>query len=238
MSKKRESPIKDPVIPYVRFESLDGKLAFEALLGDGAVVPSDGYGGWEVRDRPRRTGLTRWRGVNPLRFDIPLLFDNFASGEGKPVEFQIRQLEKMAGLDKDVEEPPIVGFNSAGVIQHDARNWADGDWVIENIEWGDADRNAAGNITRQAATVKLLQYIEDDALSDESAAQRRKRKAKTNNKPINKHKYYHVREGDTLIKIAVSQLNDSKKWRLLSKLNGIRDPHKVLKRGKRIKLHA
>ena len=228
-----------PSLGWIEFASLENKpLRFVCLLGDGSPTPTAGYGGWIVKDRERRTGLTRWPGVGPLEMDIPVLFDSFAEGDGLKIENDIRQLEKMAGLDTGVDEPPLVMFDSAGVVPHDAHGAPQNIWVIKDIQWGDADRNQYGNRTRQAATIQVMLYVEDGVLTNESSAARRKaanaKKKSDKGKKKNgaKSKKYTVKNGDTLQTIAKKELKKTSRWKEIVKLNkNLRDPRKKLQPG-------
>lgn len=233
-SKKPQS------LGYIVFESYTGGYSFECLLGDGSPVVTAGYGGWQVTPRAKRRGLTEWNGNDPLAIDIPILFDGWAAG--KIVEAPIGQLEKMAGLEKGMNEPPLVTFDSHGVVPHDATNASQLDWVIEGIQWGDADRNSNGDRLRQAATVTVRQHIEDDSLNLDSPANRRKKKKKQQQKKGKaqrgaKHKRYVVKAGETLEQIAAKELGSSHRWRELRDLNPrFRDPKKHLPAGTIIRL--
>lgn len=225
---------------YIAFESYDPHFACVALLGDGNPIPTDGYGGWQSVARIRRRGLTEWQGNNPLVIDIMIIFDGFA--EGKSQESAIRQLEKMAGLEQGMREPPLLTFDSGGLVPHDATDAAHNDWVISDIKWGDADRDHRGNRTRQAATVTVMQYIEEDALSMASPAQRRRRKQNLQKKKGRaqrgaKEKRYVVGNGETLESIAAKPhsqggLGKSSRWHELKKLNPrFRDAKRILDPG-------
>lgn len=225
--------IPEPIIGHVTFRSYVPKYEFTARLGDGAIVPSDGFGGWDVTPRPRRRGLTEWNGNNPMTIDIPVLFDHFRAGTS--VEDDVQQLERMAGWGGQGGEPPLLAFNSGGLIPHDQHDGPTHDWVISAVAWGDADRNDHGNRIRQAATITVMEYVEDDVLSDESAAQRhkarknaQKHKGKTGkNKKVGHLPPYTVKAGDTISKIAKSQLKNANRWREIAKLNHIRDPKNI-----------
>lgn len=227
-----------PSLGYVTFVSFsdnhaaDG-LEFTALLGDGSPTPKGGYAGWETIDRSRRVGLTEWKGVDPLSLEIPLLFDNFA--DGSSIELAIRQLEKMAGLSSDINEPPLVIFDSGGVIPHDSSNASHLDWIVSDIQWGDADRNRYGNRIRQAVTLTVMEYIDDDHLSRTSAARRRRHRRRRNqhhNQARGRaHKKRYVVKGanETLETIAAHILHSAHRWREIRKLNPkFRDPKKKI----------
>jgi hypothetical protein len=223
---------RDPAVPvfpsmgalgYITFESYGSTDTYKctALLGDGTPVVKDGYAGWQSVPRARRRALTEWVGNNPLTIDIPILFNGFASNSSQ--EAAIRQLEKMAGLDEDMGQPPYVAFDSGGVVQHDASHAGHIDWVISDIQWGDADRRDDGHRTRQAATVTMMQVPDDDRLSLASPAQKRLAKkrrqdARKRAQKGAKKKVYVVKAGETLETIAARThekggLGNAKRWR-------------------------
>jgi hypothetical protein len=238
-----------PPMGYVRFVSDDPDYRFSVRLGDGLPEVTDGYSGWSVTQRPRKRGLTEWKGNNPLTIKIPVLFDKFLQdahgqgGQGVIVEQQIRQLEAMAGLTKTLrdEEPPLVKFHSNGVIPHDEHDATQNEWVIYGIEWGAATRNPQGNRTRQAADITVMLHVADKELTQSSAIKAKaKKKKKGSNHKSAKHKTHKVVKGETLSTIARDELDDSTRWRDIASKNPIkgkarRDP-KSVKVGETLKM--
>lgn len=227
-------------IGFVEFGSDDGKYYVQTLLGDGTGNPTGGYGGWSIKARARRRGFTVWDGNEPLQIDIPIMI-NYDNRDGVAGETDCKQLEAMAGVTKGftMREPPLVWFDSGGLIPHDLVDNPDQDWVIQDIQWGDCERTTYGNRWRQAAIVKVMQFIEDDEVKNVSAAQRRKgrKRAKKRGSKLRgaKKKVYTVKHGDTLQRIASKQLGSSKRWHEIAKLNAIRDGSK-LKVGEQLRL--
>jgi hypothetical protein len=177
--------------------------------------------------------------------DVPILIDNFAAGHS--IEPQITQLERMAGRMRPGQpdhEPPLVNFESMGVVPHDNHREPQTEWVISNLEWGDADRNIDGNRIRQAVTVTFLEYIEDDDLAGLTSAQRRK--LKNTKKSVKKgkgakgakEKRYVVKgSAETMETIAARELGKSSRWHEIKQLNPkYRDPNKVIPAGSIINL--
>lgn len=228
-----------PDLGFIEFESYDPYYHFIARIGDGDVEPTGGYGGWAPTQRIRRRSLTEWPGNDPLKIDVPVLFDGLV--DNTSVEDDIRQLEKMAGLEIDTGEPPLLTFDSAGVVPHDKTHASQNDWVIADLTWGKSDRNQYGHRIRQAVTVHLLLYVEDDQLRDDSSAARRrrttkKRAAKGKKSKGARVKRYTVKAGDTLSSIAARLLGSPSRWHDIAAVNpSIRDP-KALKVGQVIKL--
>ena len=212
--------VNAPPMGYIRFVSDDPHFAFTARLGDSVPQVTNGYAKWTIKPRPRKRGLTHWDGSELLQMDIPILFDNFRAGES--VEDDIRELEKMAGLDATLsdDEPPLVVFHSNGVVMNDLHDASQNEYVVTNITWGDADRNRYGNRVRAACTVEVTLYSADDVLGKSSAFKNRKRKStKKKGKRGAKHKTHHVKSGETLSTIARDELGDAKRWREIAAKN-------------------
>jgi hypothetical protein len=222
----------DPPLGKVRFVALDPFHTFIALIGDGPLPPTGGYGGWNSVARRRRRGLTVFDGNDPMKIEVPVLFDSFRSGES--VEDDITELERMGGwgLPKGRNEPPLVNFDSSGVIPHDHHDNSTLDWVVEDITFGDkVERNSVGNRVRQDAIVHLMEFIEDDNLKDNSSAARRRAKkvgAKRRKKRKSKVKLIAVKNGETVAHVAARELGSSSRTREILDLNGIRDPKSVV----------
>lgn len=143
----------------VSFTSDDG-LSVTALLDADSPTLSGGYGGWEVVDRPKRVGLTRFKGRNPFRQDIPIIFDGYKESHSQ--ESKIERLEKMALQPNVMEEPRKITVDGQA-------HRTELTWIIEDIEWdkGNVIWSPEGDSAvrlRQAAIVKLLQYVDDDVI--------------------------------------------------------------------------
>lgn len=202
----------------VTFFTTAPSLSVTVRMGNDEPKLSGGYGGWEVVPRPRRLGLTVWRGRNPFGLDIPILFDDF-SGDGS-VEQDISKLERMALPPKALEEPPVVRIR--GPVPRSNLLW-----VIADITWGASTSTvtASGRV-RQEATVHLLRYFAEDTVQLQTAAQ----KSRDANKPKKKSggkKMLAVTAGDSLSSIAARELGDASRWGEIADLNGIRDPRSI-----------
>lgn len=231
-----------PSLGYIFIWSESPEHHLLCLLGDKAAQPAPGnnaYGGWEKVKRRRGRSLSEWIGVDGLTLSVPILIDNFAAGTS--IEDQITELERMAGRSRpgapDVE-PPLVYFNAGGAVPHDYHRESSLDWVIEEIEWGDCERNTSGNRTRQAATLLVAEYVEDDDLASLTPAQRRrKQQSKTSTKKGKgaksaKKPRYLIKNGDTLESVAARELGKASRWVEIKKLNPkYRDPTKPLPAG-------
>lgn len=207
-----------------------------------APIVVAGYGGWSRVPRPRKKALTEWVGRDSMSIEIEFLIDAFAQFDvrfpGVFVEKNIRALERMAGIDRDDPEPPLIEVTSvpAKLIPHNEVRASHVKWFIDALVW---DRNtiitlSSGNRVRAGGTVTITQFVEDERMDTKTAVEKRKRDSAE--KGASK-KTYIVRPGDTLSKIAARKdiYGDASKWKRIATANGIRDPKK-LKVGKKLKI--
>lgn len=77
------------------------------LIGDGGARITDGFGGWEIVPRPRKTGMTLWTGFQPITLEIPLIFHTKSReyDEGKELENDCATLAQLAGRGEPVAVP-------------------------------------------------------------------------------------------------------------------------------------
>lgn len=228
------------MVPSPGFVSFTGGgHSVEVMLGEGHCTITGGYGGWDVIARPQAVGIATWRGFEPLRMTVPILFNHHGEGEGAGLKTQaeILTLEKMAGrgiTGTRSEEPPIVTVDApGGVVPHQ-----DQDWVIESIDWGDGIVHRAGNWTRRAAVVTLLQKKTAPKLEERASRRSGGKGAPSGGKggpAKSASKTVKVREGQTLRGLAKTHLGDADRWKDIAKLNDIRDPRN-LKEGATIKI--
>jgi hypothetical protein len=181
-------------------------LRVTALRGMSAPKVNGGYGGWEEVSRPRKVGLTEWRGRSPFRLALPLLIEGFPTDS---VEVACSTLERMA-LPGAASEPPQVTIQK-GAVPH-----SDLIWVIESLDWGDMVIYGDNNRVRQDVTVNLLQYVKADRLNVKGGAN-----------PGTHPTTYTVKKGDNLRKAAVAVYGDPGKAKTLQQANGIRDPNNL-----------
>jgi hypothetical protein len=219
---------------WVRLEDTeDPGRALLCRLGEGNVDLVAGPGGWEEVNRPGRTPVTRWRHAAGLRVDVPLWLNN---ERRESVEPQIRMLASLAGLTASEREgePPSLIFDTGGVSPWDAQSYPESTWVIDALAWGtNVLYNNAGNRYRQDATVTLLQFADDQLVSDKSLALRRA----VHKGKLRVPKTYRTVVGDTLVSVARKKLGSIDRWTEIAKLNpGHRDPRIELKRGTVLRL--
>jgi hypothetical protein len=217
-----------PAVPkgFVRFRSGDVNVMVRVggTEKNNAANLSEGYGGWEAVRRPRDRALVEWLGHEPMMLTIPIMFDglrNTNTNWGASVESAIKLLEhlthKLAGYDS----PPRI-FAEGDVIP-----FSDREWVINNIEWtgDDVRRPEDGERVRASATIELLEWVDYDVIQSKTSSAK-KRKNSTSKKSVHtkqKKGKYKVKEGDTLKKIAKSELGSAAKWKDIADFNGIRD---------------
>jgi hypothetical protein len=238
---KSKTEARDPSrTGFIVFASWDPHYEVECLLGDGAGNLTAGFGGWDKIKRDRRTSLTEWSGRDGMEIPIPVIFENWRSGES--IEPDIKQIEKMAGLgNQGGGEPPLMTFNTGGVVAHDYHDAPKHDWVITDVEFGDCVKNNYGNRVRQIATITVSQYIDDDVLEKLSPAGKHRDKnkgkiKKGTERSGGKKKEYVVKfTHQSLVAIAKEVLGDGKRWHEIAKLNNIRDP-KATKKGQLLRI--
>lgn len=220
----------------------DPALEFEAIIVK-PFVPTTGYGGWRRIARPRRRALTEWAGRDSVSMTGEFMLDNVDEGRGFELKQAIDTLERMAGVNKDDPEPPLVRLHSnpAPLVMHSFHHAAHVWWYVDGLAW-DADAfiyNREGNPVRAKGTLVLTQHVEDERLQELSSVERRKRRKATPKKGQGKKgakvKRYVVKSGDTLSSIAARHLGSARRWQEIAKLNGIRDP-KAVKVGQTLRL--
>jgi hypothetical protein len=175
-----------------------GADTFNVLAGDEGPRIVAGYAELDVVDRPGRTGLSVFRGYQPLRMEIDVVFMSMdtASGwrnkESADVEEGIRLLERMAGRGRGLNgagssPPPVIRVsttNSAGttvpLIPHNYQsspvNTSAPLWRVADIDPGTVWRNRYGGRIRWETTITLQQHIKVNLISrsaSERAAGRR-----------------------------------------------------------------
>jgi hypothetical protein len=231
------------------------QLKVTAKLGKGLAQITDGYGTWELVQRPRRQSLTQWTGRPPFSMQVPLLIDGWGKDrevvrtdpsqiqahgrftlKDRGIEIDISDLERMSQPPTSGEQPPIV--HVTGDVPKSDPNL---DWVISAIEWGDAIRGAQGRRVRQEVTVTFLRYIEPDYVVPGKARVLAASQADVglitlaDTSTVSAGRVVYAQQGDSLADIAVREYGDATKWVALADLNNIRDP-KAIVEGQRLRL--
>lgn len=221
----------DATVTFHQVDPKGGSLTAE--LGDG-VPTVTGAGGWNLVPREKQTSITEWQGYDPLSMDIPIVFDGFL--DDTSIEQSIKSLYWLMRQPQGPRHEPAVLSLSGPIPYTELR------WVINNIQpvtGGDAElRRSDGNRVRFTATVTLVQYVAGNTVTSHKPSPAKRHKGTTSRKGgTTRVRYYTVRSGDTLPKIASRLLHSSNKWHDIAKLNNIRDPNHV-KVGTRLKIPA
>jgi hypothetical protein len=191
------------------------------LRGDAPPIPDGGAGKWEVIDRPKRKGVTRYVGSDPLKLAISVLFDGWTSNIS--VE---RDIARLIAMSREVSgEPPKITVNEKSkeglpITDYGMR------WVIDSIAWG---QNALYEVDgddlvryRQDATVNLVEWVPITTLKVGQSG------SGTGAKGTGaRHKTHVVKKGETLPIIAVREYGDRSKWKAIAKRNNISDPRHI-----------
>lgn len=212
----------------------------ECYLGPTPPKVIGGYARWENITRPKRKAVTEWQGIDPMRVELDILIDYHeatyhGTNPGVKCEQDMRNLELLAGAtekDKGPKHPPLIHWDAN--MMHDDHHAGHVSWVIESLEWGEIMFNDTPNIVRAAAKVVLMEWVEDEFITQSGAKKNRSRKnAKGKNKKgrSGKSSTYRVTIQDTqrqgLKTIAIKKFGDVTRWRDIAKLNKIRDPHNI-----------
>jgi hypothetical protein len=131
---------------YTFISSEGGRVTM--MRGDGIPKMTGGGGGWSIEARPRRVGLTIWKGRDPYTMDVPVLFDGWMDDNSQENEISVLNQMQMGG---DLKEPPTVTIEGAVPVKGIR-------WVISGI---DKDANkwkiiAAANNIRDPKSIKKM----------------------------------------------------------------------------------
>jgi hypothetical protein len=197
-------------------------LKLVARFADGAPQLSGGVGGWEAVARPGRRPLTPFRGVGePLTLTLPLLLDGFdQAAEGRSVEDDVLTIFRMGGNEEGDPEPPVLKVRNALPNTSDIR------WVLTAAEWGDMIRRRDRHRVRQAVTLTLIRFTEDDRLESVASG-----KTKPSYKVVKA-----TSKLNTYSKLAAKHCGSAKYGTRLARLNGERSASKKLKVNTKVRL--
>jgi hypothetical protein len=237
--RRRVDPSPQRTHHYKRYTvtfSCDGIPDVVALLDETPPQIQGGDGGWQVTSRERRIGLTQWRGNDPVRLAVPILFDS-AIGWITDQANAMRHLQLM-GRPPTINhgEPPILRVVGDG-IRYPTSKGEKQDWVMENIQWGTNVMKRDEHF-RQDCVVNLLQYIDEDrvAFRNINLPSISPKKKKHHHHHHHHHhkkkqhgwpKWHQVLPGETLPKIAAHYYGDSSMWPRIARANHIRDPRSI-----------
>lgn len=190
-------------------------------MGDGPAQLTQGFGSmWETVPRPQKRAAMRFVGADPIGQDIPILIDGFAAGESIQM-----LLDKLLWQQAPKDDGPDGMFPPTIWRVHGPIHFPQKRWVLADIEFGDALRDHQGRLVRQAATLKLMEYVRPDRIKVRKLPRRVKpRKEKVGAMVATKNR--------TLRQLAVKYYGTAKAARPLGKAQNppVRDVSKKLSR--------
>lgn len=207
---------------YLFLSCSSPKLSIQVRLGDDPFLPTAGWGGYEVVERPQNVGMTVPKGVEPWQYSGSILFDGLKHRQSQ--EDDIQQLLRCVHGDDDTS-PGIITISGLPDLPVD-------DWVVEDLTF-DSDSVIRDNKTLDHIRLKvglvIREYIAPDYLRFASNAFKR---------PKGKTTIITVKRGDTPHKIAVRQ---GCKWTDIKQLNPHQQPpitksNQQLKAGVRLRV--
>lgn len=167
-----------------------------------------------VQARPGRKPLTLRDGDNIASLDLGIVLAKL--DHQQPVETYINQLRRIAESGQRVT---ILGLSPQ----------ERGPWRIDDLTiTGELRRQGDNAITRATATLSLVEASDANPKVGPVSGGHGGKGGK-------RPKFYKVRKGDTLRKIANRFYGDPGVWRQIAKANGIKNPDK-LKVGRKLKL--
>jgi len=216
----------------VRILAKDPDIDITLPMGASPAQIVGGLGGWEEVDRQDGIAVSDWSGQSLLKQDISLLLDDYPAGS---IERELNTLMKI-GRDPNGEEnvPPV--FRVYGPVFYPGKAWVLPEGGIELAE-GDIEtirRKGDGELQRQEVVLHLMEFRRPDTIRVRGKKKRRHRPATGGTEaPGNT---YTTKQGDTLISIAAKLYGDWKRWKEIGDKNDIRDPHRKLPTGRKLRL--
>lgn len=201
--------------PKVFITTTDQRYQVIATMGATPARITDGFGGWQNVNRPRKVAMTQFQGRNPFAMQLHIMFDGYAAKLSQ--EHQLRTLVWMSIPPQGEREPRKVRIYGPALPYPSS-----GDWVINGLDQGDAviwDANGKYRL-RQDYTLTLVRFIGPDAIrvNDTSVGL-----------SVSKSKVVSVKPGDTPRKLAAANYGDASKWHKIADANGLRDPNQIVK---------
>lgn len=207
---------------YITFASENG-IVVRVLLDAASPNLSGGFGGWEVVDRPKRESMTRFKGSQPFQQDIAILFDGLEDGEDQ--ESYINDLMRMSDPVGKLKQPPKVSIT--GIADR-----TDLSWVIQDIKFSTDNviRDMVdGSIVRlrQAATVTLLEFVDDQVIITRSSP------AVVARTSVTAPKVVKSPQNATLRSLAIKFYHDPSQWQVIWLANPflVHDPRAIIPHG-------
>lgn len=167
----RTALVAEPPLGHVGFYSTDIDLYVVAMFNGGGFRPVGGGSRHDVSDRVKETGVAEYRGHDPLRVAVSVLFDGFP--DGRPVQRDIRALLRLTEKMPTEDRMPVIRLYGAIPFYKGRR------WVVDGPPEFDEDPRPIkinGKLYRQAITLTLLERVRDTVLTD--SVSRGKRRGK------------------------------------------------------------
>lgn len=196
-------------------------------MGDGPAQLTQGFGAmWETVPRPQRKAITRFVGADPIGQDIPILIDGFATRERIQSRLDALLVQQQPKAGGGELYPPTI-WRIGGPIHFPQKRW-----VVADIEFGDALRSGGGELRRQLAILKLLEYILEDG------AKVRRRPRRIAPRGLKGKQRVVSAKGRSLRQIAVKHYGTARAARPLGKAQRppVRDVTRKLAQNRKIKL--
>lgn len=205
---------------YIFLSCSSPQMAVLVRLGDDPWVPTAGWGGYEVVDRPQNVGMTVAKSVEPWQYTGSILFDGFKHRVSQ--EDDIRALLRCSHGDDDAD-PGIISISGLPDLPVD-------DWVVETLDF-DANSiirdNKSMDRLRAKVTLTIREYIAPDYLRMANNAFKRPKGSTT---------IITTKNGDTPHKIAIRQGCDWKDIKTANPMRHITKSNQKLKAGIRLRV--
>lgn len=223
-------------IARVRLVRVDNpRIVLESDLGPELPQQTAGTGGWNEIPRPRKVSVTEWGGVTPLKASLQVMFDGYTIDH--PATDWINRLTADFCPDgRAMREPPAFRVLGAWPISGTLA------WVNNGVTWNDYERRLSdGAMLRVVITLDLIQLVGGDVAIRSTTPTKQwesshKPSSASAPKPSARQPRYHtVRSGETLSRIAQTELGNWRRWTEIASLNHLRDPNKLTV-GQRLRL--
>lgn len=190
----------------------------------GAAAADPGNGRWEEVDLPRRRNVLEWVGRSVQRQKFTAAFSGEVQGDEQAgVQSWINQLYELA-MPSSGGEPPIVTVS--GPLYG---NFAGYLWRVEVLSPNDdaRRRDSDGEVCHQSIEVTLARHYDIGVITAANVSPAAAAAERQGAEPTTPAKTYTVVKGDTLGRIAATQLGSASRWQEIAKLNDLRDPNTI-----------
>jgi hypothetical protein len=225
------------------------------MLGEGPLQPADGGGGWEVRGRPRDTGLTLWNGNNPWTLAVPVMVDSWAAETERPDPERRKHPPKFKSLEKKKlrkrarrkwrryrdRHTPVDVEQFINLVNRLQRPGGDEEPPRVRLygkavpHWLNGDQFVLAAVewgerlvdTVTGETQRQAFTINFLRFTDDDELKVKRRKTHKKDKGTWNRHHYTVKRGDTLQSIAKDQYGDWRKWKKIAEANKITKPRSI-----------